>query len=271
MKLQTRIDRKFAELKKRKETGFIAYITAGDPDMAGTEESILSLVDAGVDFIELGVPFSDPMADGRANQDAAFRALQAGATLDGVLACVERVRKKTNIPLIFYSYLNPLKAPGFEKVMRRSRAAGIDGVLLVDLSLEESAPYRKSLDQNELNNIMLVTPTTPPERIARIAANCTGFVYCVSRAGVTGQQKNVASGAAALIQQTKKSTRLPVALGFGISEPRHAREMAQYADAIVVGSAIVDRFHRESHNSRGRVRAAAWVRELVRAAKEIRK
>ena len=271
MKFKTRIDRKFAELKKNGETGFVAYITAGDPDLSGTEEIILRLADAGADFIELGVPFSDPMADGRANQDAAFRALQAGATLDGVLACVERVRENTDIPLIFYSYLNPLKAPGFDQMMRRSKTAGIDGVLLVDLSLEESAPYRNILDRNELNNIMLVTPTTRPERIAKIAANCTGFVYCVSRAGVTGQQKTVASGAAELIMQTKKTTDLPVALGFGISEPRHAREMAHFADAIVVGSAIVDRFNRESHDARGRARAAAFVKELVRAAKEIRK
>lgn len=271
MEFQTRIDRKFAELHKKGECGFIAYITAGDPDLAGTEEIIMSLVSTGVDFIELGVPFSDPMADGRANQDAAFRALQSGTTLDGVLECVKRVRKKTDIPLILYSYVNPLKAPGFEQVMGRSKSAGIDGVILVDLSLEESAPYKEILDRHQLSNIMLVTPTTPPKRIARIAANCTGFVYCVSRAGVTGQQKKVASGAAELILQTKKITRLPVALGFGISEPRHAREMAKYADAIVVGSAVVDHFHNETHNAQGRAKAAARVGELVRAAKEVRK
>ncbi|MGD9872734.1 MAG: tryptophan synthase subunit alpha [Kiritimatiellia bacterium] len=271
MEFQTRIDRKFSELKNRKECGFIAYITAGDPDLAGTEEIIMSLVDAGVDFIELGVPFSDPMADGRANQDAAFRALQSGTTLDGVLASVERVRKKTDIPLIFYSYLNPLKAPGFEQVMKRSKSAGVDGVILVDLSLEESAPYKEILNRHHLNNIMLVTPTTPLGRIGKIAESCTGFVYCVSRAGVTGQQKDVAAGAAELILQTKNATRLPVALGFGISEPRHAREMAKYADAIVVGSAIVDRYHREKHTLQGRAKAGAWLGELVKAAKEIRK
>ncbi len=258
----TRIEKQFERLKARKEKGFIAFITAGDPTLRDTVDIAWKLEDAGADIVELGVPFSDPLADGRVNQEAAARALAQGANLDRIMEVVQAIRKKSEIPLIFFSYINPLIARGFERTVRESAEAGIDGFIILDLPVEESGLQRRILAKHHLNNICLITPTSPDERIRRIAGATTGFVYCVSREGVTGMQKRLAPAAVKLVRRTKQFTRLPVALGFGIAAPAQARAAAAVADAVIVGSAVVDHFHRQSKKE-----AARWVASMVRAVK----
>lgn len=265
----TRVDKKFAELKQSGKKGFIAYLSAGDPNLADTVDIVLRLEDAGVDLVELGLPFSDPLADGRVNQEAATRALEAGSTFDGVMACVAKIRERSQIPMIFYAYMNPLLARGFDRAMADAATVGIDGFLLLDLPFEEAGPYRNALIENSLNAIQLVTPTTPNERIEKIVQRASGFVYCVSREGVTGVQEKMAEGAGALVARIKERTECPVALGFGIGTPEQAREAAMLADAVVVGSAIVNRFHNNPHTAEGRADAATFVGEMVNAVKGI--
>ncbi len=266
---KTRLEQKFAALKKEGKKGFIAYIGAGDPNLEDTVDIVLKLEEAGVDVIELGLPFSDPLADGRVNQDAAIRALDAGSTFDGVMNCVAKIRESSEIPLIFYAYLNTLTARGFENSMAEAAAAGIDGFLILDVPCEESGPYKGAIKSANLNNIVLITPTTPEARMNKIVKNANGFVYCVSREGVTGVRDTVAEGAPALVAQIKQHTKLPVALGFGIGTPEQAAEAASYADAVVVGSAIVNKFHNNPHTPEGRADAAAFVAEMVRAVKAL--
>jgi tryptophan synthase alpha chain len=236
---KTRVDQKFAALKKQGRKGFIAYIGAGDPSLDETVDIVLRLEDAGVDLVELGLPFSDPLADGRVNQDAASRALAAGATFNGVMDCVAKIRERSQIPMIFYAYLNTLHARGFEKAMNEAAAAGIDGFLILDMPREESGPYKKFISAANLNTISLITPTTPEERIRKIVKDANGFVYCVSREGVTGVRDSIAAGARGLVDKIKTYTQLPVALGFGIGTPQQAAEAASFADAVVVGSATI--------------------------------
>ena len=266
---KTRVDQKFAELKAQNKKGFIAYLSAGDPNLTDTIDIVLRLEDAGVDVVELGLPFSDPLADGRVNQEAATRALEAGSTFDGVMNCVAKIRERSDLPLIFYAYMNPLLARGFDQSMAQAAQAGIDGFLLLDLPFEEATPYRQALKTNHLNAIQLVTPTTPDERIEKIVKRASGFVYCVSREGVTGVQEKLASGAGALVDRIKAKTTAPVALGFGIGTPEQARDAAQLADAVVVGSAIVNQFHQQPHTPAGRATATAWVKQMVDAVKQI--
>jgi len=266
---KTRVDKKFVALTKQGQKGFIAYIGAGDPTLDDTVDIVLRLEDAGVDILELGLPFSDPLADGRVNQDAAIRALAAGSTFDGVMEMVAKIRERSEIPLTFYAYLNTLTAHGFEYSMETAAAAGIDGFLILDMPREESGPYKGSIKEANLNNIVLITPTTPEERMRLIVKNANGFVYCVSREGVTGVRDSIAEGAPALVAQVKTCTKLPVALGFGIGTPAAAAEAASYADAVVVGSAIVNKFHNNPHTPEGRAEAAAFVAEMVQAVKEI--
>ncbi len=266
---KTRVDRKFAALQQQGKKGFVAYLSAGDPNLEDTVDIVLRLEDAGVDVVELGLPFSDPLADGRVNQEAATRALEAGATFDGVMDCIAKIRERSEIPMIFYAYMNPLLARGFDQSIDAAAQAGIDGFLLLDLPLEEARPYRGALRRNALNGIQLVTPTTPDERIGKIVKQANGFIYCVSREGVTGVQDKIADGAGALVQRIKDHSDLPVALGFGIGTPEQARDAAALADAVVVGSAIVNAFHNNPHTAEGRADAAAFVGEMVRAVKEI--
>ena len=266
---KTRVDRKFAELKRKGKKGFIAYLGAGDPNLEDTVDIVLRLEDAGVDLVELGLPFSDPLADGHVNQQAATRALEAGSTFDGVMQCIQKIRERSEIPMIFYAYMNPLLARGFDESMRAAAEAGIDGFLLLDLPFEEAGPYRKAVSQNHLNAIQLVTPTTPDERIDKIVKRASGFVYCVSREGVTGVQDKLAEGAGALVSRIQSRTDCPVALGFGIGTPEQARDAAQLSDAVVVGSAIVNQFHHNPHTPEGRAAATAVVKEMVDAVKGV--
>ncbi len=266
---KTRLDRKFAELKKQGKKGFVAYLSAGDPNLEDTVDIVLRLEEAGVDVVELGLPFSDPLADGRVNQEAATRALEAGSTFEGVMECVAKIREHSEIPLIFYAYMNPLLARGFGQSIAAAAQAGIDGFLLLDLPLEEAKPYRASLKENGLNAIQLVTPTTPDERIDKITKQANGFIYCVSREGVTGVQDEIAEGAGALVKRINDRSKLPVALGFGIGTPEQARDAAKLSDAVVVGSAIVNAFHNNPHTPEGRADAASFVGEMVKAVKSV--
>lgn len=266
--LNTRIENKFAELRPQGEKAFIAYVTVGDPSLEETVEIVRELAGAGVDLIELGIPFSDPLADGRVNQAAAERALAAGATWQGILDTVREIRLSVDLPIIFFSYLNPLYALGFKRALAEAAAAGVDGVLLLDLPVEESEPFEDAFRSAGLDKISLITPTTPADRMERILANSSGFVYCVSRTGVTGVQQSIEDGAKLVLQETRKHTDLALALGFGISTPEQAAEAARMADAVVVGSAIVDRFNEEEHNAQGHKRAASWVGTLVEAVKK---
>ncbi len=265
----TRIDQAFHHLAHSGKKGFIAYITAGDPSLKDTADIVLRLEDAGVDIIELGIPFSDPLADGRINQESATRALAAGTTPQGVLELVSSLRAKTGIPVMCYTYLNPYYARGFEAMVKKTAKAGVDGLLFLDMPPEEAGDAFTVLEKNNINNISLVTPTSPPDRIKKIVRHSTGFVYCVSRTGVTGLRDNLAAGADTLVKTTRTFTKLPVALGFGISTPELAAQSARAADAVVVGSAIVQQFHEAGTSAAGRQKAARWVAAMVKAVKEV--
>jgi tryptophan synthase alpha chain len=217
----------------------IAYITAGDPTPERTGEYVAALERAGVDLIELGVPFSDPIADGPVIQRGAERALRAGMTLKKVLDIARGIRERSKIPLLLFTYLNPVLRYGLETLARDAKAAGIDGCLLTDLSVEEASPYVKVMRTAGLDTVFLAAPTSTPERLKLVSEYSTGFVYLVSRTGVTGEQTSLSHSAAPLVQAMRAVTRLPLAVGFGISTPAQAHDVAQLADGVVVGSAFV--------------------------------
>jgi tryptophan synthase alpha chain len=264
--MPSRIDQKFAELRAANRSGFIAYITAGDPSLEATEKLVPALAEAGVDFVELGVPFSDPLADGVVNQLGAQRALAAGATLDKVLASVRRIRKQTDVPLILYTYLNPVYIHGFDKFHEEAAAAGVDGVLILDLPPDEIAANRDLADRHRMKSIRLIAPTTPPARMELIARSAEGFIYYVSREGVTGEQTKLSDSIASQVAEIRKHTELPVAVGFGISSPEQAAEVARQADAVVVGSAIVRRMGEFGASPDFVEQIVSFVRPLAAAA-----
>jgi tryptophan synthase alpha chain len=259
--MQNRIDQCFETLRSRNEKAFIAYICAGDPDLARTVDLALALEKAGTDILELGIPFSDPLADGLVNQLAAQRALEAGATVPGVLDCIRQIRTGSQIPIVLYTYLNPIFQFGFDRFHREAEAAGVDGLLILDLPPEEDPPSDGPF------HIRLIAPTTPPERVQRICSRAAGFIYYVSREGVTGVQSSVASSLQERVAEIRNWTRLPVAVGFGISTAEQAREVAQVADAIVVGSAIVQKINESAAKSDLPARIGEFVATLVSAAK----
>ncbi len=262
----TRIDTLFDRLRRDGRKGFIAYLTAGDPSPAETVRLVLDLEKAGVDLVELGLAFSDPLADGQVNQASAERALAAGATLTAVLEAVRRIRARSEIPLVLYSYLNPLLARGFEATVRKLARAGMDGLLALDLPVEEAAPYHATMRAAGLAPICLVTPTSTDARIRAIVRAASGFVYCVSRAGVTGARNRLDAGAGGVIARARRHTRLPLALGFGISTAAQTRQAARWADAVVVGSALVERLHAADGSPRARAAVLRWVAGLAAAA-----
>lgn len=234
-----RIEKRFADLAAKGEKAFIPFVAAGDPSLGYTSEIVLALEEAGSDVIELGVPFSDPIADGVVIQEAAQRALKNNVTLHNVVELVGHLRRNTEVPILLFTYFNPVLAYGYEAFAKDCAAAGVDGVLCVDLPPEESEDYKKHMDANGLATVYLLSPTSTEERIALVAENSTGFVYYVSRAGVTGVRSDVQTGVQEKVEQIKKATGKPVAVGFGVSKPEHAREIAAYADGVIVGSAIV--------------------------------
>jgi tryptophan synthase alpha chain len=234
-----RIQATFEQLKQRGETALIPFITAGDPDLATTEELIHTLVENGADLIELGFPFSDPMADGPTIQAASERALEGGTTLSKVLELVARVRKHTNIPLVLMGYYNPVFSYGPERFAVDAAKAGVDGLLLVDLPAEEAGEVRIYLQQVGISLIQLLAPTTPPQRMQRLVADAEGFVYFVSMTGVTGASQIDAAAIELQVSDLQQISPVPVAVGFGIATPADAAAVGRFADAVVVGSALV--------------------------------
>jgi tryptophan synthase alpha chain len=235
----SRIDAAFRDLRAAGRTGLVAYVTAGDPDLERSRELLVRVNRAGADVLEVGVPFSDPLADGPVIQRAAERAIRAGATLSRVLDMVRDVRSLVNAPLVIFTYANPVLRLGLETFVTRAREAGVDGVLLLDVPPEESAETRAALSRARIDTIFLLSPTTSDERIRRAAALGSGFLYGISRVGVTGARDDVASSAQVLAARVRRETGMPFALGFGLSRPEHVRAIGAYADAAVVGSALV--------------------------------
>src|SRR5580765_690163 len=221
------------------KTGLIVYVTCGDPDISTTREIILAACRAGADVIELGVPFSDPVADGPVIQRASERALKNGTSLEDVLKLASDVRKETDAGLIVFSYLNPVLRFGLESFCSEAAQAGVDGALITDLTVGEAGEYRRLMAAHDLDTVFLAAPTSPDQRLKAIAQACKGFVYAVSRTGITGAQKQLASDAQGLVKRIRKFTKLPVAVGFGIANPQQFAQVGEFADAAVVGSAIV--------------------------------
>ncbi|HXU36144.1 MAG TPA: tryptophan synthase subunit alpha [Blastocatellia bacterium] len=234
-----RIEAKFNNLRLEESKGFIPYITAGDPSLEATEQIILELERSGADIIELGVPFSDPIADGPVIQRASERALANNVSVRDCLEVVSRVRKQSQIPIVLFSYLNPLLSIGLDRLGDELKSAGVDGVLGTDLVPEEAEQFRAVLHSSDIDLIFLVAPTSTDERLKLIAEASSGFIYAVSRAGVTGVRQSLSEAASTLVQRVKRFTDLPVAVGFGISTPDQVNEVWQHADAAVVGSRIV--------------------------------
>ncbi len=233
-----RIAARFRELRARNEAALIPFIVAGDPSLRRTRELVLELEARGADLIELGVPFSDPMADGPANQRAAARGLAAGATLPAILAMVSELRRATQVPLILFGYYNPIFHYGCDRLCADAARAGIDGLLVVDLPPEEAAELARPAAHNGLDIIYLLAPTTPLERARRIARSASGFLYYVSVTGVTGARARLSADLAGNVEQLRTVTKLPIGVGFGISTPAQAGQVAAFADAVVVGSAL---------------------------------
>jgi len=235
-----RIVDRFARLRNAGKKGFIVYIGAGDPNLEATRQLAVAFDKAGVDVLELGVPFSDPLADGLVNQLAAQRGLESGATPPKVLETVAAIRRDSEIPVVLYIYFNLAYRYGLEKFIHDAAKAGVDGLLVLDLPPEESGDYEPLMRAAGLCNIYLVAPTTPDDRIERIVKRATGFIYYISREGVTGMQEKVAANLAQMTARIRKHTELPIAVGFGISNPEQAKRAASCADAVVVGSAVVN-------------------------------
>jgi len=263
----TRISRRFAQLRESGELGIVAYITAGDPSLDATLQYVLTLAEAGADVIELGVPFSDPLADGPTIQRASERALKAGATLAGVIDLVVRIRKTSQVPLVLFSYYNPILQMGLERFGAAAAAAGADAVLVTDLTPEESAEYRETLARHQLDTVFLAAPTSDAERLAKISAVSSGFLYIISRTGVTGAKDAMPDDLPALLRLARNATALPLAVGFGISLPGHVSMLGGLADAAVVGSALVSEIENAKSVGDAVVALGTRMRALREAAR----
>lgn len=235
----TRIGERFAKLRAQGEKGFVAFLTAGDPSLDRTVDLAPELEAAGVDVLELGVPFSDPLADGPVIQRASERALGRGVTLERVLDAVRRVRRRSQVPLLLFSYFNPIFRYGVDRLTAAAAEAGVDGVLVTDLPPEEADGWLERAHAAGLDTVFLAAPTSPDERLRRVAAASRGFVYAISRTGVTGERDALSDDARPLVRRLKQLTAEPVALGFGIATPEQVKAASEVADAVVVGSALV--------------------------------
>jgi tryptophan synthase alpha chain len=235
----SRISDVFSELKRSGRRGFIPFITAGDPDLETTELLLVELAAAGADIIELGVPFSDPVADGPVIQRACERALQQGVTVAHALACASHVRQHIHVPIVLFSYLNPLLKFGADRLANEAKRAGIDALLITDLTSEEADSWVATFQKHGLDLIFLIAPTTSDERLIRIVKQASGFIYAVSRAGVTGARDEIAGDAESLAKRIRTVSDLPVAVGFGISTAEQVEQVWRFADAAVIGSALV--------------------------------
>lgn len=259
----TRITSKFSELKKAGRKAFIPYITAGDPDLETTLELMLELERSGADIIELGVPFSDPMADGPVIQRASERALKNETTIRACLDLVKELRRQSQVPIVLFSYLNPLLALGANSIGQRLGDAGVDGVLATDLVPEEAGEFIDQMRRAEIDTVFLVAPTSTDERIKLVAEASRGFIYAVSRAGVTGVRQSLSEAAAALVERVRRFSALPVAVGFGVSTTEQVAEVWSHADAAVVGSRIVAEIENCADRSKVTERVGALTRQMV--------
>jgi tryptophan synthase alpha chain len=263
----TRISQRFGELRESGELGIIAYITAGDPSLDATHKFVLALAEAGADVIELGIPFSDPLADGPTIQRASERALKAGTTLAGVIDLVARIRQSSQVPLVLFGYYNPIFQMGLEKFAAAASSAGADGVLVTDLTLEESVDYRRILAAHHLDTVFLGAPTSTDERLSTIAAVTSGFLYLISRTGVTGAKDSLPDDLPALLRRARAITTIPIAVGFGISLPGHVSLLGGLADAAVIGSALVSEIENAKSVDAAATALAARIRSLKEAAR----
>jgi tryptophan synthase alpha chain len=254
-----------SEKLRNDHPALVAYVTCGDPDLPTTKAIILAAISAGVEVSELGVPFSDPVADGPVIQRASERALKNGTSLHDVLTLAREIRAQSPAGLVVFSYLNPILRMGFERFCAEAADAGVDGVLLTDLTVEEAAEYCRRMKEHRLASVFLVAPTSTDARLKKIAEACSGFVYAVSRTGVTGTRDDLAGDARELVRRIRKYTKLPVVVGFGVSTPQHFAQIGEFADAAAVGSAIV----KTIEENPGREPEA--VAELVRSLKGIDK
>ncbi len=261
-----RLSARFASLAASGQKGFVAYVTAGDPSPDATLDILVALEEAGTDVIELGIPFSDPLADGPTIQAASSRALAAGMTVPGTLELVRRFRAKSDIPLVLFTYLNPIYTYGFDRFLTDAVAAGADGLLILDLPPDEADRNAELISATGLDPIRLIAPTTPPARMAKITATGRGFVYYVSREGVTGEQSSLSDTIGSQVAELRRHTSLPIAVGFGISTPEQSAEVARQSDAVVVGSAIVRRIAENADAPDLARRIADFVRPLAEAA-----
>jgi tryptophan synthase alpha chain len=260
-----RIGDKFESLRSKKEKALIVYLTAGDPSLDVTRKLILTMERAGADILEIGVPFSDPTADGPVIQAASQRALKEGTTLQGVLDLVNDIRKVSEIPIVIFGYFNPIFAYGGKKFARAAQNAGVDGILVVDLPYEEARELRDYTDAAGIDFISLIAPTTDPKRLSKIAAGATGFLYYISITGITGTAAPKIENIKAEVGKIRKITKLPVAVGFGISKPQQAREIGRFADGVVIGSAVV-RLINENKDSRDLVKIiSGYISDIKKA------
>ena len=260
----TRIGRLFEDLKKADRKGLIAYLTVGDPSPDRTPALVEALGRGGADLIELGVPFSDPIADGPVIQAAGERALKAGTTLARVLEIAAEIRRTSEVPLLLFTYLNPVVRYGLERLAHDAAAAGIDGCLLTDASVEEAQEYVGAMHRHGLDTVFLAAPTSTERRLKLIAQYSTGFVYLVSRTGVTGERDSLSNAVAPLVAAVRAVTDLPLAVGCGISKPEHVAELGRQVEAVVVGSAIVRLIERNATNASLEIQLESFVRELKR-------
>ncbi len=264
-----RIVEKFAHLKAAGKKALVVYIGAGDPHLAATRDLALAFDRAGVDVLELGVPFSDPLADGLVNQLAAQRGLESGTTPPKLLATVTEIRKESQIPIVFYIYFNLIHKVGMAQFIADAAKAGVDGLLVLDLPPEESDNYEALMRAAGLCNIYLVAPTTPEDRMASIVKRGAGFIYYISREGVTGMQSQIATNLASQVAKLRAHTNLPIAVGFGISNPAQAKAVASEADGCVVGSAIVNQIAEHGKSSDLAARLGAFAKAMADAVKSI--
>lgn len=258
-----RLARSFEAAKEQGRPALIAYLTAGDPEPRRTVEIALALERGGADILELGVPFSDPVADGPVIQRASDRALRAGTTLGRVLEIAAEIRARSEMPIILFSYLNPLLRYGFDKLCADARKAGIDGCLFTDLSVEEAADTVESMRRAGLDTVFLAAPTSTERRLRLVAEYSTGFVYVVSRTGVTGEQATMAAGVDQLVTKLRGFTALPLAVGFGISRQEHVEAVGRYADGVVVGSAVMRAVERAGDTPELESQVEAFFKELA--------
>jgi len=258
-----RLTKKFEALRAAGRKAFIPYLTAGDPDLSTTEELILALDESGADMIELGVPFSDPMADGPVIQRASERALKRPIGIVDILPMVERVRRRSEVPLLLFTYFNPLLQCAREDLGVKLKRAGLDGVLITDLIPEEAEDFVAEMRRADLDTVFLVAPTSTDERIGRIAQSSSGFIYVVARTGVTGVRESISMEIRSIVERVRRHSSLPIAVGFGISKPEHVREVWEYADGAVVGSRLVA----EIENNLG---APELVERVARLARELK-